>query len=282
MTHKLHKSLIALLFLTAGSFLLCGNEVNEELYFAEMQSQTQLQTLWRNICEQQISPHTAARELMLAGNFVTVPGGFAGLMHHLYYQLGILTHDRRSRWTPEITNLCTALLRCNALFRMLSNINSTPPSGIVLLGQSRSGRLPECDSLPVKGATASPQWQSSPGRTFQAAVIALPCRAWQQVTPAAAALTGSDNIRTYPVQLQKIEYIYSNADKRFRILSRTAGEQPLNKGMQVYLLTIKLPPEMPPGLYQGSVSCQAAGAPEPATLKYELEITPQNGGQNAL
>lgn len=272
---------------TASVVLLLANtvwfsgagEVDDELYWAEMQPQKMSQQLYKDIWQQKLPPHQAVQKLMLAGEFSTIPGAFAPYLHNLYYRLGILTHSRNSSWTPEITRLCTALQRFNALFAMLSTVNTASSGGIVLLGMPRPGLLPECDLLPVTGTPSPVTWQAVSGKKFQTAVIALPCRPWRNVAITLTPIGNEKQTHQLTAELQKVEYFYEQRQWQYRL--RAVTTLPLTSQMQIFLLTVIIPPELPPGSFSGKIIMQVSDLTLPAIFEYQLNIQPQ-GGKNAL
>ncbi|MBE6366653.1 MAG: hypothetical protein E7052_01930 [Lentisphaerae bacterium] len=256
--------------LVSGSWRVCAREFDDALYWAEMPIRNISAADYRAIWQQTIPPHQAAEMLMTAGNFETIPGSFAPYLHRLYYRLGILTHSRQSRWTPEITAICTKLQRCNALFSMLGSIRTNRASQIALLAMPQAGVLPPNDVQPLTEAVPHPCWTAAPGEDFQAAIIALPCRAQLKVNVQMSLLNSSNAAAPLPVVLQKVDYFYQNGKWQQRFTQVNSAAQ--LEYMQIYLLQIQVPGNYPAGIYHGYISMQPAGAVFPAVLHYQLNV----------
>ena len=141
-------------------------------------------------------------------------------------------------------------------------------------GVEKPFSIPLTDHMSIPDTTEVPIWRSQCGKKFQAAIVALPHRIMKSVSIQPPVLRNALDPTgpTLPVQLDKVEYFWQ--DERWQYRLSPAVEQPLNDGMQVYLIRIDLPENMSAGAWIGSIELSSNTQNNAGILNYTLTIEP--------
>ena len=267
--------LLQILLLILISPVTYGN-IAKDFYAVYMQQQALTADTVNAICTEEISPRQAAEKILLGMNFTVIPQHFRRVLHRLTYQLGQLTQWQPDSWTTETMAICDRLLRYDALFITLENLQQTnrQQQVIVLGALPIADFVPLTDRLPVYNITSQPNWQARSGQLFRAVLIALPLQPLPQLLQyrSSAWSNTAGSIALPPPEIFQLEYFINNGNWQYKKIS-APGFKPL-AGMQIFLMEQNVPQNIPPGNYIGSFSLENIGNNQLSALYYTITVNP--------
>ena len=224
-----------------------------------------LQKIW----SQETAPEKAAELLQQAFENSAIPPALAG---DIDFQLRKFIHRTKFQhpaWSYSLYREFNSLARYAVLLKMRENLPDIP---LVLVGSS-SSNIPENDCQVLKSFSAFPTWHAKRGKKFQAIIAALPNQHIRGLTYEFTQLESSVNSHNGNVRIQYHSLVYQFFSNRW-ICRKELIHNPahLGKGMQLYLLNISLPQDMPAGEYNASVQINARTPGINAVLQYKLIV----------
>ncbi len=249
-----------------------ADEATDRFYAWDLAAQSltpeDLQSIW----QQTMPPHEAAQKLHMAMNFTTFPVVYARRTHRLFYQLGQLTHSSNAVWTPQTVLICDELEKYTAFFATLGNLQARQQIPATLAALSTPGIIPQTDRAALNNLTEKPQWTIRRGKNFQAVIVLLPQHGAVKIKLSANQPV-NDNMQYFNIERSVQKIVYTFSGNKWQYVLEPADKYEITDNMQFYLLTLKIPENLPGGFYTGAVILDWFDHTKNSILSYTLKIT---------